>query len=232
MWVISGYSNGYRNDAWYSSDGINWNPATTNAAFPGRGEFTSLVYNNAMWLIGGCPGEGIFLNDVWYSTDGQTWTAATTQAAFIGRCDLTSLAYNNAMWVIGGGDGKFDQEGNFDYAEVPTNDVWYSIDGKTWNAATTQAAFPARADHTSVVYDGAMWVIGGQNIYGNLNDAWYSYDGINWREAPVSSSYPARFSFTSLVYSSTKGPGKVNAIWNIGGAGNTGFVNDVWYNPF
>jgi len=44
-----------------------------------------------------------------------------------------------------------------------------------------------------------MWVIGGQNIYGNLNDAWYSYDGINCG-APVSSSYPARLALQSRLF--------------------------------
>jgi N-acetylneuraminic acid mutarotase len=55
------------------------------------------------------------------------------------------------------------------------NDAWYSADGKTWTQATAAAAFPARASHSSVVFNNEMWVIGGENKSANpLDDVWES----------------------------------------------------------
>jgi leucine-zipper-like transcriptional regulator 1 len=55
------------NDAWYSTNGVNWTEATPGAAFPGRFANTGLFYDNAMWVIGGVTLGNSDLNDVWYS---------------------------------------------------------------------------------------------------------------------------------------------------------------------
>jgi len=49
MWVMGGYAGGYKNDVWYSSDGITWTQATAAAAFSTRILHSSVVYNNLMW---------------------------------------------------------------------------------------------------------------------------------------------------------------------------------------
>ena len=116
MWVIGGYSGStYLNDVWSSTDGVNWNEATANAAFSGRAGLTSFVFNNAMWVIGG-DANGSFLNDAWFSTDGVHWTEANASASFAGRDIHSSVVFNNAMWVIAGYDGNTNR----------LNDVWYS----------------------------------------------------------------------------------------------------------
>ena len=58
MWVLGG---GYKNDVWYSSDGINWVCATENAGWSPRDDHTSVVFDNKMWVLGGG-----YKNDVWY----------------------------------------------------------------------------------------------------------------------------------------------------------------------
>ena len=123
MWVIGGYGNispYYRNDVWYSTDGVSWSQATASAAFTGRYGHTSVVYNNKMWVIGGYYDDyysGLhYLNDVWYSTDGVIWTQVTDSTAFPARGGHTSVVHDNNMWVIGGWDGGSCR-----------NDVWYSI---------------------------------------------------------------------------------------------------------
>jgi len=171
MWVI-GTDNTtiYRDDVWYSSDGVNWIKATSSAGFGARFELTSVVYDNKIWVIGGNH-SGNYLNDVWYSIDGVTWTQATASAAFPPRYNHTSVVYNDKMWVIGGYTYYWD------YTQL--NDVWYSTDGVTWTQATTSADFTPRERHTSVVYNNKIWVMGGVSdnidmILGNMNDVWYS----------------------------------------------------------
>jgi len=208
IWVIGGYSGTYLNDAWYSIDGAEWTQAATIGSFPARSNHTSVIYDNKIWVIGGYSGN--YMNDVWYSTDGVIWTQATASAAFPSRSGHTSIVYDNKMWVIGGyaySDGS-----------IYMNDVWYSSDGVTWTQATASAEFPVRADHTSVVYDNKMWVIGGESgSTSQKHDIWYSSDGIIWTQAIASEHFSVREGHTNLVYN--------NKMWVIGGSYS---YQDVW----
>jgi hypothetical protein len=62
------------------------------------------------------------------------------------------------------------------------NDVWYSTNGTTWTLATAHAPWAPRAYHTSVVYGGKMWVIGGTPQC----DVWHSTNGTSWTQATAS----------------------------------------------
>jgi len=166
MWVIGGVMREaiagmhHKNDVWYSIDGINWTQATANAGWSARWDYTSLVYDNKMWVMGGWErwDDGILKNDVWYSTDGINWVQVTANAGWPKRGNHASLVYDNKMWVTGGFDG------------IHKNDVWYSTDGINWAQATANAAWAGRCCHTSLVYDNKMWVIGG---FPPKNDVWY-----------------------------------------------------------
>ena len=46
------------------------------------------------------------------------------------------------------------------------------------SAATDR--WPARNDHSSVVFNGRLWVIGGYDGTNRLNDVWSSEDGVTW----------------------------------------------------
>jgi hypothetical protein len=106
------------------------------------------------------------------------------------------------------------------------------VDNRTsWTQVTAAAPWHARTDHTSVVFDSKIWVIGGfwhlgigNNHY--LNDVWYSDDGATWTEATPAAPWEPRFDHASAVYD-----GK---IWVIGGSYDNGTAysyprNDVWY---
>jgi len=216
MWVIAGAylipsSSVFLSDVWYSTDGADWYEATGNAAFGQRDSHTSLVYNNAIWVIGGYDGSNL-RNDVWYSTDGANWVTATGDAAFSARYGHTSVVYNNEMWVIAG---------------TLMNDVWYSSDGANWTEATGNADFQGRQNHVSMVYCNKMWVIGGENPdnFGTLmNDVWFSGDGANWTEAIANAAFSARWNHAGAVFN--------NKIWLTAGNSKIGIVDDVWHSPY
>jgi len=129
--------------------GCDWSMTTGNAAFAARMFHSSVVYNNAMWVIGGVGPNYLYYNDVWYSINGVDWQLATGNAAFGGREQHTSVVFNNQLWVIGG----IGQDGAL-------NDAWHSTNGTDWIEATGNAAFGCRFGHSSVVHDGKIWVIG------------------------------------------------------------------------
>lgn len=80
--------------------------------------------------------------------------------------------------------------------------------GQNWFEATAAAAFSDRDDHTSVVFNNKMWVIGGYNGSTNLNDVWSSSDGVTWIQATSAAASSGRNS-SSVVFN--------NKMWLIGG---------------
>ena len=96
--------------------------------------------------------------------------------------------------------------------------------GVNWTQATANANWTARYNFRAIVFDGKMWVMGGNNgdpSYTDYNDVWYSTDGINWIEATDNASWIPRQAFELLVFD--------NKMWVIGGFDESNVLNDVWY---
>lgn len=228
MWTLGGYGNsGAMNDTWSSLDGLHWAQANNGASnsFTARCNNPALSFNSKMWVLGGDtdPSGGTSdLNDVWSSSDGVTWTQVAANGSpnsFPARDSHTALVFNNQMWVLGGVLGATQ-------ATTFLNDVWSSGDGATWTqvaANGSASSFPARGFHASVVFDGAMWVLGGLNAGGYLNDAWYSADGSHWSQALIQQDFVPRFGHTALAFN--------NAMWILSGFGGGTYLNDAWHSP-
>jgi hypothetical protein len=96
----------------------------------------------------------------------------------------------------------------------------------TWTQATASAGWHPRDGAGSVVFNGKVWVMGGDSLtlmgqsFAMLNDVWYSPDGTHWTQATGSAGWSGRMS-TPLVFG-----GKM---WILGGMSDSGLQNDVWY---
>ncbi len=141
MWVIGGKLQGFigptpPGDVWWSSDGITWTPATTNAPWSPRASHSSTVFNNKMWIIGGYSySSSSTLNDVWSSPDGINWTQVTANANWFPRYRHTSVTFLNKMWVFGG----------------CYNNIWSSLDGITWSLENSNLANFGTCSHSIAV---------------------------------------------------------------------------------
>ncbi|MGA2508216.1 MAG: hypothetical protein ABSF80_12150, partial [Chitinispirillaceae bacterium] len=191
--------------------------ATSAAAFAVRFGQSSVVFNNKMWVIGGgdCNSDEMY-NDVWNSTDGITWTLVTPSADFPRRQCHRSVVFNNKMWVIGGETIQLPPGGSGQVTYPQFNDVWYSTDGVSWTFAGN-AGFSARSNHTAVVYNNKIWIIGGDDGSHLLSDVWCSSDGVSWVQVTDSANFPGREYHSSVVFD--------NKIWIFGGNN----LCDVWY---
>jgi hypothetical protein len=227
LWILGGgnyYAFGQA--VWYTSNGVTWETIADSLPFLSRIGQTTLVFNNKLWIIAGADqsfGSGLLFsnlyNDVWSSTDGTTWTQVTNSAAFSKRYRHTSVVYDNKMWVIGGNNNPGPWLSTMSNT---FNDVWYSTDGNTWTQTTNAAAFSKRYDHTSVVYDNKMWVIGGTDDTKFMGDIWYSSDGITWTLLSPAAGFSPRCRHSSVVFN--------DKLWVIGGyCSPDGESNDVWY---
>ena len=112
VWILGGNDGSYKNDVWYSTDGISWAEATTDANWEARSEHSSVVFDNKMWVLGGSDGSD--KNDVWYSTDGKNWSEVTTSSIWDARDAHSSVVFRDKIWVLGGKDNIANK-----------NDVWF-----------------------------------------------------------------------------------------------------------
>ena len=88
-------------------------------------------------------------------------------------------------------------------------------EGNRWSAG-----WSGRYSHSSLSYDGKMWVLGGFRDSDYLADVWYSTDGKNWQQATNQASWFRRGNHTSLVFD--------NKMWVLGGPDAHG-QNGVWF---
>lgn len=143
-----------------------------------RAGHSSVVYNGYLYVIGGSSGPGFYYNDVQYAkinADGSLGPFALTSAFTNARMSHTSVAYNGYLYVIGGGEPGGPYYNDVQYAEI-------NPDGSLNAFATSPNTFTdARMNHTSVVCNGYVYVIGGStsisNVFSDIQYAPLNPDG-------------------------------------------------------
>jgi len=235
IYVIGGLNGGTLclNDVQYATinlDGTigSW---TATTSFPtARYGHTSVVYNNKIYVIGGCTNSGTLssLNDVQYApinADGTigTWSAATSFTT--ARFSHASVVNNGYIYVIGG-YGHINES-----QHAYCNDVQYAtinLDGTigSWNTTTE---FPTpRCNFAGVAYNGYIYILGGL-ISGSYrtNDMQYApfnADGTVGAWAALTSFTTVRCSFASTVCN--------GYLYISGGSSDSASLKDVQYFKF
>lgn len=187
----------------------------------------------------GCPGKS---NPTTSTTSSANWVQATSGAAWNVRNLSAAVSYGGNLWLIG---GSYYNGVSYIYY----SDVYSSANGSTWSAATTQAAFGQIAGHTTLNFNGKMWVIGGVNYLTNAmtlsgaltptptviispsslptDNVYSSTDGVSWSAASTVSALPPRYLHSAVVYGSD--------MWvmggNSGGVSGVYYLGDCWYSP-
>ncbi len=232
-----------------SGDGMNIGPKTQEAlarlnggSIPAQGPTGGAAgIQEKIFLLAGdnnynsisSSGTSQAFKDVWSSGDGINWTQIQAAAQWGNRTKQQAVYFNNKLWVIGGKDHP--QQG-YNYK----NDVWSSVDGVTWTQVTANAPWSARGDHSVVVYQNKLWVMGGYNTNNQptitatyYNDVWSSPDGINWTNVTAKAPWKERAGASTFVFD--------NKMWVVSGFSCTGIgptwqggcmsmqVDDAWY---
>ncbi|MBI4564437.1 MAG: hypothetical protein HY716_07075, partial [Planctomycetes bacterium] len=132
-------------------------PWTATTALPSaRARHGSVAYNGFLYAIGGFDSNTNPIGDVLVASinaDGTVGAWASTTALPSGRVYHTSVAYNGFVYVIGGYNGSSSLS---DVLVAPVN-----ADGTVGAWSTTTALPSVRAAHSSVAYNGSVYVIGG-----------------------------------------------------------------------
>ncbi len=91
------------NDVWSSADGVHWQQETDAAPWHPRLWFSSVVYRDRMWVLGGWSNNpSTNWGDVWYSQDGKTWTELKSDVIWKARHELSAFVFQDKIWVAGG----------------------------------------------------------------------------------------------------------------------------------
>jgi hypothetical protein len=167
LWVAVGEDG---NTIKYSSDGINWN----NASSSGGGMFSlrgyGVAWNGSLWVAVGDDSGG---NTIKYSYDGINWNNASSSGGGRFSTAGVGVAWNGSLWVAVGYDGTFGGG----------NTIKYSSDGINWNNASSSGGGMFSSFGRGVAWNGSLWVAVGD---GGGNTIKYSYDGITWNNASSS----------------------------------------------
>lgn len=106
IYVFGGgnYVPGYevRSDVWSSDDGVHWKQELKQAPWEPRIWFSSAVYRNRIWVLGGWSKEKDNFGDIWHSADGRDWKKLETTPVWKARHEHSAVVLKDRLWVIGG----------------------------------------------------------------------------------------------------------------------------------
>ncbi|QDT79691.1 Kelch motif protein [Gimesia maris] len=109
------------NDVWSSEDGVHWKQETANAPWHARLWFSSVVYRDRMWVIGGWSNNPwTNWNDVWYSKDGKDWKQLKSDIVWKERHEHSVFLFKDKLWLTAG------------HAAPLSNEVWTLELPKDW----------------------------------------------------------------------------------------------------
>ncbi|CAM1373915.1 Kelch repeat-containing protein [Tenacibaculum xiamenense] len=112
-----------------------------------------------------------------------TITKETEQDQMANFAQNAMAEFNGKVWSVGG-ESSYVPPGTLS----PT--VWSSENGVAWISGVSSPVFERR-DHSLIVLDDAMYLIGGfNNDHVGINDVWKTFDGINWTRLITESDFP------------------------------------------
>jgi hypothetical protein len=196
-----------------------------NAPFQSRDSHGTVVFNNAIWVMGGLDGNPVtqgtmvqywkapHFADVWKSKNGHDWELVTDKAPWGKRRSLPLVVFKDKIWLIGGYEQGVGTKG----------DIWSTNNGKDWKLVTEGASFGAREGHTVTVFQDKLWLIGGVNFdkRETYNDVWYSEDGLIWKPATTNAPFSVRYDHDVSVFK--------DKMWLTGGLDfGDNISHDIW----
>jgi len=184
---------------------LDWEQLVETAPFAPRDSAGELVFDNAMWIVGGYLPEVV--GDVWRSADGVNWEQVGNVPDDAGVNVPVNFVYHGRMW-ISSNTGKF----------------YSSTDGATWELVNEHPLWAGRYGVGSAVFADRMWALAGSG--GGLhNDVWSSTDGVTWNLETDHAPWSPRQPFGTVTVHRDR-------LWVVGG-GITSYepfraYRDVW----
>ena len=186
------------------------NPSYANLTAEAAITIAFLPSQSTIYVMGGLSST-VYYQDVWYSSDdGQSWSEETADVGWSVRDRFQAVVHNGTIYVLMGQQGGDNDS---------LNDVWSSLDGKTW-ALLGNANWIARNEYQAVVHHGVIYVLGGNRATHPRNDVWSSVDGINWSAIQLNANWPTREKHQAVSHN--------GRLYVLGGFNRNTLLTDVW----
>ncbi|KAI0063348.1 galactose oxidase [Artomyces pyxidatus] len=195
-----------------------WGTLPTHAM---RAHSVTLV-DTLAWIFGGCDDKGCW-KDVWtFNIETMQWSRPEMQGDLPPPCRAHSATLVDRKIVIFGGG-----EGPVYYNSVYVLDIAMRRWSKPQILNHKDDIPPPRRAHTTVLYQGKIWVFGGGNGMQALNDVWTldvsgSLDKVRWEQVTV----------TGRKKPSPRGYHTANLVGNVmivvGGSDGRECFSDIW----
>lgn len=98
------------NDVWCSEDGVHWTEVTNAAPWAPRLWFSSVVYRDRMWVLGGWSKSHGNFGDVWHSSDGRNWRQLKSEVIWKARHEHSAYVFRDRIWVAAGHASPLNSE--------------------------------------------------------------------------------------------------------------------------
>lgn len=99
-----------KNDVWSSADGLTWRQETDSAEWHPRLWFSSAVYRDRLWVVGGWTSPERNWNDVWSTHDGRKWERLKTPSKWLARHEHSVFVFKDKLWIAGGHAAPLNSE--------------------------------------------------------------------------------------------------------------------------
>ncbi len=111
-----------------------------------------------------------------------------------------TVVYDDKMWLMGGWyNGRLP-------GHEASHEVWSSVDGSKWTAATRIAEWSPRLAAGVLAFKGQMWILGGTESYyfgdqkSLKNDVWATSDGAHWKLVTEHAGWSPRAYHAAVVH--------------------------------
>ncbi len=110
MWILGGGSKNWNiptniyNDVWKSKNGIDWELVTESSPWAPRIHFTTISFDNKIWVIDGTTKNEALTNSVWYSENGIKWYPLESSSIFPPTHASTAFVHDNSLYISAGFD--------------------------------------------------------------------------------------------------------------------------------
>lgn len=109
------------NDVWSSEDGVTWEEVSAAAPWQARLWFSSVVYRERIWVIGGWSNNPYKNHaDIWSTKDGKNWEQLKSNIIWKERHEASAFVFKDKIWIAGG------------MTPPLVNDVWSLKLPKNW----------------------------------------------------------------------------------------------------
>jgi N-acetylneuraminic acid mutarotase len=150
------------NDVWSSTDGKSWEQLTADAAWAKRESFSTYVYSNKIFVVGGLASvPQRKFSDIYSSADGKVWTK------------VGDLPEARGASAVVNADGWIYLIGGYDNDQVFADSLYSKDGGATWMRVYNSGDILSRAFHTAVYFKNKLWLLGGTDFTDDkANDFW------------------------------------------------------------